>query len=147
MGGRLRRRPRRPRTLRGLPPRQRRRFRRDHHEDEGSHEIDLGDRLSQKLQNLKMEIQYEIGNYSCMLRECGVFDSANNFQDVETLVAQMNEYPVRDKWLKNHIEEDVRMCHSVSILINFIKQTSINILIVRKLDFKSTPFISFEFFC
>merc|ERR1712037_261467 len=60
-----------------------------HHEDEDV--FDLGERLHNKLEHKKEEMETMAGNMTCMLRECGVLDSENKFYP-EGIKAEFEKY-------------------------------------------------------
>jgi hypothetical protein len=74
----------------------------------------LGERLNDKLQEAKMEMQYEVGNCTCMLRECGVLDASNNFNTLGFLTSQLDDFVFEDQWLKEELTNDIQKCHAVS---------------------------------
>ena len=91
--------------------------------------FELGDRLNAKLQMAKEQMEAKIGNFTCMLRECGVIDASNNLVDVASLQEQTDQFPVQDKWLKEQIREDVATCHAVSSVVG-VQSTAENSKVV-----------------
>lgn len=79
-------------------------------------ELDLGDRLNQKLEEKKIKMEAKIGNMTCMLRECGLIDSDNNLNSVNEILSGMEEFKIDDPWLEDKMEKDVKMCYNVRVL-------------------------------
>lgn len=75
--------------------------------------LDLGDKLSEKLLAQKAEIEMEISNHTCMLRECGMIDQDNEIQ-LDVMLKEMDEYQFEDEWLKEKLTDCKRNCYDLS---------------------------------
>ena len=89
--------------------------------------FELGDRLNVKLQNAKRAKEAEIGNFTCMLRECGVIDSNNRLVSPEAIIRKMRDIPINgddtDGWLRAKLEEGVRTCHEFATAVPQVNNT------------------------
>ena len=48
----------------------------------------------------KEQMESKIGNMTCVLRECGVLDSENNFNSLEAILTAMEDFKVRaNNWV------------------------------------------------
>jgi len=75
--------------------------------------LDLGDKLSEKLMAQKAEIEQEISNHTCVLRECGMIDENNEIQ-LDSMIKEMEEYQFEDEWLKEKMTDLKRNCYELS---------------------------------
>jgi hypothetical protein len=71
-------------------------------------DLDIGDRLADKVKHQQEHMQESIGNMTCVLRECGVLNEQNEL-DAKAQKQYMNQFKV-DKWLKDRIYEDIDTC-------------------------------------
>merc|ERR1712095_2412 len=74
--------------------------------------FELGDRLTEKLQQETVEMQAKLGNASCVLKELDIIDQNENL-DVSGMVqsierGEWGEFP--DEWLKEQHIKDCRNC-------------------------------------
>ena len=115
--------------------------------------FELGDRLNVKLQNAKRDMEERIGNFSCVLRECGLIDASNRLLPADQLVREFRKFPLNgddgDGWLREKLEEGIRLCHEVGTSTkkkktprtSVYRKSLINIIYRRKVD---TLFIFYE---
>ncbi len=79
--------------------------------------FELGDRLSAKLQSARERVESEIGNYTCVLRECGLIDASNRLVAAEQIIREFKKVPINgdntDGWLRSKLEDGIRLCHEV----------------------------------
>ena len=92
---------------------------------------DLGEKLHNKLEHKKEEMEEMYGNMTCMLRECNVLDSENKFYP-EGIKMEFEQMKIKDQWLKSELEKycdqciEVRICfllertYFASALLNYI---------------------------
>ncbi|XP_059081673.1 uncharacterized protein LOC131879386 [Tigriopus californicus] len=75
-------------------------------------DLDLGDKLLEKLESYKEKMQAEIGNMTCALRKCGIVNENNEIQ-LENMIAHFDKLPVPlNPWLKEHLIADKRKCYA-----------------------------------
>eukprot|EP00095_Tigriopus_kingsejongensis_P009595 maker-scaffold1055_size66517-snap-gene-0.8 protein:Tk09595 transcript:maker-scaffold1055_size66517-snap-gene-0.8-mRNA-1 annotation:"PREDICTED: uncharacterized protein K02A2.6-like" len=78
---------------------------------EGS-ELDLGDRLLEKLNRFKKSMQAEIGNMTCALQKAGVINEKNELQ-LEAMIAHFDNLPQPlNPWLKEQLIGDKKKCYA-----------------------------------
>lgn len=94
-----------------------RRYQRDTEEEQQKNMLEIGDRLNNKLQELRQKMSEKVGNMTCVLKECAILDNEGKFNDVEAILEHMNEFQFPDPWLKARIESDVRLCHEKASVI------------------------------
>merc|ERR1719431_2188840 len=75
--------------------------------------LDLGDRLVEKLQAQKEEMQYKVGNFTCILQEVNVLDSQNEIS-LPAMKKDMEQYNLPSAWFKNHYEELLDTCYEMA---------------------------------
>merc|ERR1712109_363826 len=74
---------------------------------------DLGDELTEKLENKMKEFEIKMSNASCFLKEQGVVDENMNL-DLESMLKSFDGYDVEDKWLVSNARKIVRHCYAVA---------------------------------
>merc|ERR1712046_147349 len=70
---------------------------------------DLGEKLHNKLEHKKEEMEEMYGNMTCMLRECNVLDSENKFYP-EGIKMEFEQMKIKDQWLKSELEKYCDQC-------------------------------------
>jgi len=85
-----------------------RRFTREVHSS-----VDLGDRLVEKLQTQKEEMEHKIGNLTCILQEVNMLDSQNEIS-LPAIKKDLEQYNVPNAWFKNHYEEVLDTCYEMA---------------------------------
>jgi len=75
--------------------------------------LDLGDRLVEKLQAQKEEMEHKIGNLTCILQEVNVLDSQNEIS-LPAIKKDLEQYNVPNAWFKNHYEEVIDTCFEMA---------------------------------
>merc|ERR1712210_253278 len=68
--------------------------------------LDLGDRLVEKLAEQKHQMEAKIGNMTCVMRELNVLDASNNI-DVQAMKRDTQKYTMPSEWFKNKYENSV----------------------------------------
>jgi len=71
--------------------------------------LDIGDKLVEKLKHQQEEMEQEIGNMTCVLRENGILNQQNKL-DVRTQKQYFQQFKFENKWLKNRIEKVMELC-------------------------------------
>merc|ERR1712130_777527 len=61
--------------------------------------LDLGDRLVEKLAEQKHQGEAKIGNMTCVMRELNVLDASNNI-DVQAMKRDIQKYNMPSEWVK-----------------------------------------------
>merc|ERR1711993_56770 len=64
--------------------------------------LDLGDRLVEKLAEQKHHMEAKIGNMTCVMRELNVLDASNNI-DVQAMKRDIQKYTMPSEWAKNKL--------------------------------------------
>merc|ERR1712226_1004498 len=64
--------------------------------------LDLGDRLVEKLAEQKHQMEAKIGNMTCVMRELNVLDASNNI-DVQAMKRDIQKYNMPSEWFKNSV--------------------------------------------
>merc|ERR1712179_365780 len=80
---------------------------------EGVNSLDLGDRLVEKLNAQKLEMEQKIGNMTCVLKEMKVLNS-NNEIDIPAIKQDIKQYSMPSEWFKNRYEEIIDMCYEMA---------------------------------
>jgi len=75
--------------------------------------LDIGDRLAEKLQHQKTQMESKIGNMTCVLREIGVLNLKNEL-DFNVQKRHVESYNMPNTWLKNRILNDMETCIDVA---------------------------------
>merc|ERR1719431_2386951 len=79
---------------------------------EARNSLDLGDRLVDKLQAQKEEMEHKVGNLTCILQEVNVLDSQNEIS-LPALKKDMEQYKL-SAWFRNHYEDLLDTCYKMA---------------------------------
>merc|ERR1711971_1548880 len=74
--------------------------------------LDLGDRLVEKLAEQKHQMEAKIGNMTCVMRELNVLDASNNI-DVQAMKRDTQKYTMPSEWFKNKYEHLLDTCYEM----------------------------------
>merc|ERR1719445_2645615 len=74
--------------------------------------LDLGDRLVEKLQGQKQEMEEKVGNLTCILQEVNILDN-NNEISVSSMKRELEEYSI-SVWLKENILNQLDTCYQMA---------------------------------
>merc|ERR1719266_394619 len=66
--------------------------------------LDLGDRLVEKLADQKHQMEAEIGNMTCVLKEINTLDASNNL-DLQAMKRDVQQYAMPSPWFGKKYEE------------------------------------------
>merc|ERR1711976_144331 len=75
--------------------------------------LDIGDRLADKLKAQQQRMEQKIGNMTCVLREMGILNQQNEL-DERVQKNYMNKFAIKDKWLKDRVEDNIEECIKVA---------------------------------
>merc|ERR1712179_15947 len=75
--------------------------------------LDLGDRLFEKLAEQKHQMEAKIGNMTCVMRELNVLDASNNI-DVQAMKRDIQKYNMPSEWFKNKYEHLLDTCYEMA---------------------------------
>merc|ERR1719222_1810976 len=75
--------------------------------------LDLGDRLVEKLAEQKHQVEAKIGNMTCVMRELNVLDASNNI-DVQAMKRDTHKYTMPSEWFKNKYEHLLDTCYEMA---------------------------------
>merc|ERR1712062_151363 len=75
--------------------------------------LDLGDRLVEKLAEQKHHVEAKIGNMTCVMRELNVLDASNNI-DVQAMKRDIQKYTMPSEWFKNKYEHLLDTCYEMA---------------------------------
>merc|ERR1719237_863633 len=75
--------------------------------------LDLGDRLVEKLAEQKHQMEAKIGNMTCVMRELNVLDASNNI-DVQAMKRDTQKYTMPSEWFKNKYEHPLDTCYEMA---------------------------------
>merc|ERR1711928_238555 len=75
--------------------------------------LDLGDRLVEKLAEQKHHMEAKIGNMTCVMKELNVLDASNNI-DVQTMKRDIQKYTMPSEWFKNKYEHLLDTCYEMA---------------------------------
>merc|ERR1719290_456220 len=75
--------------------------------------LDLGDRLVEKLAEQRHHMEAKIGNMTCVMRELNVLDASNNI-DVQALKRDIQKYTMPSEWFKNKYEHLLDTCYEMA---------------------------------
>merc|ERR1712037_213066 len=75
--------------------------------------LDLGDRLVEKLAEQKHQMEAKIGNMTCVMRELNVLDASNNI-DVQAMKRDTQRYTMPSEWFKNKYEHLLGTCYEMA---------------------------------
>jgi len=80
---------------------------------EAPNRLDLGDRLVEKLQAQKEEMEHKVGNLTCIFQEVNVLDSQNKIS-LPAMKKNMEQYNLPSAWFKNHYEQLLDNCYEMA---------------------------------
>merc|ERR1712003_300704 len=75
--------------------------------------LDLGDRLVEKLAEQKRHMEEKIGNMTCVMKELNVLDASNNI-DVQAMKRDIQKYTMPSEWFKNKYEHLLDTCYEMA---------------------------------
>merc|ERR1712108_17806 len=75
--------------------------------------LDLGDRLVEKLAEQKHQMEAKIGNMTCVMRELNVLDASNNI-DAQAMKRDIQKYTMPSEWFKNKCEHLLDTCYEMA---------------------------------
>merc|ERR550519_2632751 len=75
--------------------------------------FDLGDRLVEKLNEQKREMEERVGNMTCVLKEMNYLD-ANNKLDIRGMKKDMEQYTMPSPWFAQRYKEMVDTCYDMA---------------------------------
>jgi len=75
--------------------------------------LDLGDRLVEKLAEQRHHMEAKIGNMTCVMRELNVLDASNNI-DVQAMKRDIQKYTMPSEWFKNKYEHLLDTCYEMA---------------------------------
>merc|ERR1712083_965870 len=75
--------------------------------------LDLGDRLVEKLAEQKHHMEAKIGNMTCVMRELNGLDASNNI-DVQAMKRDIQKYTMPSEWFKNKYEHLLDTCYEMA---------------------------------
>merc|ERR1711997_1181498 len=78
-----------------------------------SDNLDLGDRLVEKLAEQKHYMEAKIGNMTCVLRETNVIDASNNI-DMQAMKRDMQQYTMPSPWFGQKYEQMLDTCYEMA---------------------------------
>jgi len=76
-------------------------------------DLDLGDRLVEKLAEQKRHMEAKIGNMTCVLREMNCLDASNNI-DIQAMKTDMQKYKLPSAWFGKKYEEILDTCYEMA---------------------------------
>merc|ERR1712214_177957 len=75
--------------------------------------LDLGDRLVEKLAEQKHQMEAKIGNMTCVMKELNVLDASNNI-DIQAMKRDIQKYTMPSEWFKNKYEHLLDTCYEMA---------------------------------
>ena len=78
-----------------------------------SDNLDLGDRLVEKLAEQKRHMEQEIGNMTCVLKETNALDASNNL-DIQAMKRDMQQYTMPSPWFGQKYEQILDTCYEMA---------------------------------
>merc|ERR1740129_2180486 len=75
--------------------------------------LDLGDRLVEKLAEQKHQMEAKIGNMTCVMRELNVLEASNNI-DVQAMKRDIQKFTMPSEWFKNKYEHLLDTCYEMA---------------------------------
>jgi len=75
--------------------------------------LSVGDRLVERLADQKMEMNMEIGNFTCVMREMNQLDASNNL-DRSAMKEEMQKFAMPSQWFGRRFEELVDTCYQLA---------------------------------
>merc|ERR1719348_690888 len=82
--------------------------------------LDLGDRLVEKLGEQKHQLEAEIGNMTCVLKEVNTLDASNNL-DLQGMKRDMQQYAMPSPWFGQRYEQILDSCYEMATNLPEIK--------------------------
>lgn len=79
----------------------------------GNDNLSVGDRLVERLADQKMEMNMEIGNFTCVMREMNQLDASNNL-DRRAMKEEMEKVAMPSEWFGRRYEELVDTCYQLA---------------------------------
>merc|ERR1719412_511826 len=78
-----------------------------------SDNLDLGDRLVEKLAEQKRHMEEKIGNMTCVLKETNALDASNNL-DIQAMKRDMQKYTMPSPWFGQKYEQILDTCYEMA---------------------------------
>merc|ERR1712141_963437 len=78
-----------------------------------SDNLDLGDRLVEKLAEQKRHMEQQIGNMTCVLKETNALDASNNL-DIQAMKRDMQQYTMPSPWFGQKYEQILETCYEMA---------------------------------
>merc|ERR1712149_139554 len=78
-----------------------------------SDNLDLGDRLVEKLAEQKRHMEQNIGNMTCVLKETNALDASNNL-DIQAMKRDMQQYTMPSPWFGQKYEQILETCYEMA---------------------------------
>merc|ERR1719347_2102634 len=75
--------------------------------------LDLGDRLVEKLQGQKQEMEEKVGNLTCILQEVNILNN-NNEISVPSMKRDLEQYNLPSVWFKENILNQLDTCYQMA---------------------------------
>merc|ERR1712105_440103 len=75
--------------------------------------LDLGDRLVEKLAEQKHQMEAEIGNMTCVLKETNTLDASNNL-DLQAMKRDAQQYAMPSPWFGQKYEQILDSCYEMA---------------------------------
>merc|ERR1712241_91512 len=75
--------------------------------------LDLGDRLVDKLAEQKRHMEQKIGNMTCVLKETNALDASNNL-DIQAMKRDMQQYTMPSPWFGQKYEQILETCYEMA---------------------------------
>merc|ERR1712192_275567 len=75
--------------------------------------LDLGDRLVEKLAEQRHHMEAKIGNMTCVMRELNVLDVSNNI-DIQAMKRDTQKYTMPSEWFKTKYEHLLDTCYEMA---------------------------------
>merc|ERR1712110_829210 len=75
--------------------------------------LDLGDRLVEKLAEQKHRMEAKIGNMTCVLKETNTLDASNNL-DIQAMKRDAQQYTMPSPWFGQKYEEILDTCYEMA---------------------------------
>merc|ERR1711990_324714 len=75
--------------------------------------LDLGDRLVEKLAEQRHHMEAKIGNMTCVMRELNVLDASNNI-DIQAMKRDSQKYTMPSEWFKTKYEHLLDTCYEMA---------------------------------
>merc|ERR1712156_1050248 len=75
--------------------------------------LDLGDRLVEKLAEQKRHMEEKIGNMTCVLKEINALDASNNI-DIQGMKRDVQKYTMQSPWFGQKYEQILDTCYEMA---------------------------------